>query len=447
MTAAARRGTTTVADKVVRKIAEQAAGETLPGPAAGRASGSASVHGRRASVALRLPLPYPAPLSDTARRVQSHVTDRTRELTGLGVAPARLTVTRLTVPSQSAAPGVRDMGAATGPGTTNGSAGVVGAVAGSGTVPASAPLGASPARGASAVSDAEPTTADQPTAEVPADEGPADEGPADESPTAGRSAAGRRAPRRWWSARRAPVAALILPAAAGCAAVTADVVRVHVAHRPAAAWRTRTVEWLSAHGPGEVPVDVGSAVVAVLGLWMLVLALTPGSRHRFTLAAATPVRNAAVDRATVAALLRDTVGDVDGVAAVRVRVGRRRATVRAALAFGDREQVREQAAAAAHTVLADCLLRRTPRLRVRLIPEPTWQDPDSAPPPSPYPPGAAPSGPAPSSDPTPSSSDPTPSSSDPTPSPSDPTPSPEPADGTGIMDATDTGPTPAGGER
>ncbi|WP_431981494.1 DUF6286 domain-containing protein [Streptomyces qinglanensis] len=376
MTAAARRGTTTVADKAVRKIAERAAGEALPGPAAGRASGSATVHGRRASVALRLPLPYPAPLSDTARRVQRHVTDRTRELTGLGVAPARLTVTRLTVPSEPVAPGVSDPAPTTGSGAT----------------------------------------AAPPADEVPVGEVPVGEVPVGEPPAAGPSAAGRRAPRRWWSARRAPVAGLILPVAAGCAAVTADVVRVHAAHRPAAAWRTRAVEWLSAHGPGELPVVVGGAAVAVLGFWMLVLALTPGRRHQVTLAAATPARNVAVDRTTVAALLRDTVGDVDGVAGVRVRVRRRRATVRAALAFGDREEARAQAVAAAHAVLADCLLRRTPRLRVRLTPEPTWQPPDSGPPPSTSPTAAA---------------------SDPT-APSAPASSSEPADGTSVTDTTGT---------
>ncbi|WP_432110229.1 DUF6286 domain-containing Asp23/Gls24 family envelope stress response protein [Streptomyces sp. AA1529] len=424
MTAAARRGTTTVADKVVRKIAERAAGEALPGPAAGRASGSASVHGRRASVALRLPLPYPAPLSDTARRVQSHVTDRTRELTGLGVAPARLTVTRLTVPSEPAAPGVSDPAPTSGSGTASGSA----ATPGTATTPG-------------------PPADEVTTGEVPADELTTGEVPAGEVATRGPSAAARRAPRRSWSARRAPAAVLALSAAAGCAAVTADVVRVHVAHRPAAAWRTRTVEWLSVHGPDEMPVVVGSAVVAVLGLWMLVLALTPGRRHRFTLAAATPVGNVAVDRSTVAALLRDTVGDVEGVAAVRVRVGRHRATVRASLAFGDREQAREQAASAAHAVLADCLLRRTPRLRVRLTPEPTWQPPDSAPPPSSYVPSAA-APPGPDSRPGPATA------SDPT-TPAAPAPSSEPSDGTGIMDATgtstgtdtDSSTAPPGGER
>ncbi|WP_432107805.1 DUF6286 domain-containing Asp23/Gls24 family envelope stress response protein [Streptomyces sp. AA1529] len=430
MTAAARRGTTTVADKVVRKIAERAAGEALPGPAAGRASGSASVHGRRASVALRLPLPYPAPLSDTARRVQSHVTDRTRELTGLGVAPARLTVTRLTVPSEPAAPGVSDPAPTSGSGTASGSA----ATAGPATTPG-------------------PPADEVPTGEVPADELTTGGPSAGEVPACGPSAAARRAPRRWWSARRAPAAVLALSAAAGCAAVTADVVRVHVAHRPAAAWRTRTVEWLSVHGPDEMPVVVGSAVVAVLGLWMLVLALTPGRRHRFTLAAATPVGNVAVDRSTVAALLRDTVGDFEGVAAVRVRVGRHRATVRASLAFGDREQAREQAASAAHAVLADCLLRRTPRLRVRLTPEPTWQPPDSAPPPSSYVPSAA-APPGPDSGPGPGPGPATPS--DPT-TPAAPAPSSEPSDGTGIMDATgtstgtdtdtDSSTAPPGGER
>lgn len=104
MTDAAVRGTTTVSEKAVRKIAERAAAEALPGFARPSARGSASVRGRRAVVSLGVTLPYPVPLASTAERVERHVTDRTGRLTGLRLEPARVTVTGLTGPARPSAP-------------------------------------------------------------------------------------------------------------------------------------------------------------------------------------------------------------------------------------------------------------------------------------------------------------------------------------------------------
>lgn len=104
MTGPAQRGTTVIADKAVRRIAERAAEEVLPVPASGTGRASVAVHGRRAAVALRVALPYPAALSDTARRVQRHVAARTGELTGLDIRAARLTVTRLALSSTRTPP-------------------------------------------------------------------------------------------------------------------------------------------------------------------------------------------------------------------------------------------------------------------------------------------------------------------------------------------------------
>lgn len=104
MTEATDRGTITIADKAVREIAERAAGEALPVPLAGEAGGTATVHGRTATVELRVALPYPALLSDTARQVQQHVADRTRRLTGLEVAHPRLAVNQLVTPKTLLAP-------------------------------------------------------------------------------------------------------------------------------------------------------------------------------------------------------------------------------------------------------------------------------------------------------------------------------------------------------
>ncbi|MFD3871885.1 DUF6286 domain-containing protein [Streptomyces sp. NPDC058623] len=300
MTGAAGRGTTTIADKAVRRIAEKAASEVLPAPSAGTATGSARVHGRTADVALHVALPYPTPLSETTRRVQQHVAERTRELTGLEIAPPRLAVTRLS--AQGAAPVAPD------PLTSN---------------------------------DGPPT----------------------------------RGPRRWWSARRAPTAVLVLLAAAACAAVTVDVIRVHAGGHRAAEWRLHTVDWFAAHRFGDLGVTVGAAVGAVVGLWLLAQALTPGRRGRLTVSGPTPRHNVAVDRSTVAELVRGAVHDVPGIETLRVRVGRRRLTVRARLAFGDQQEALRQATAATDRILAGCRLRRTLRHRVSVTPEPTWQSP------------------------------------------------------------------------
>ncbi|MET7744524.1 DUF6286 domain-containing protein [Streptomyces sp. NPDC005385] len=294
MTDAAVRGTTTVSEKAVRKIAERAAAEALPGQLRPSARGSASVRGRTAVVSLGVTLPYPAPLAATAERVERHVTDRTGRLTGLRVRPARLTVTGLTGPARPSAPAL--------------------------TKP--------PASG--------------------------------------------RTPRRHWSARRVPAVGLALAVALGCGAVAVDVLRVHLAGRPAAAWRTGLLDTLEQRGPADLPVAFG-IVLAAAGLWLCVLALTPGRRG--LLAAAPPGLNAAVDRRAVASVIRDAVADVPGTEHVRVRVGRGRARVRAALAFGERDATAAAAVAAARRALDDCALRRAPRLRVTVRPTPAWQPP------------------------------------------------------------------------
>ncbi|MFE2478041.1 DUF6286 domain-containing protein [Streptomyces sp. NPDC059389] len=303
MIAPAARGSTTISDKAVRKIAERAAGEVLPAPLAGTARGSATVHGRSASVALDVALPYPAPLSDTLRSVQQHVTERTHQLTGLEVASPHVSVTRLA--------GLK-------------------------------------------------TGADESAPTAPTD-----------APTPG----GTRSARRWWSARRAPMAVVVLVAAAVCAAVTADVIRVRATHHTAAAWRLRAVDWLAGHGPGDPAVTIAAVVAAAAGTWLLAMAFTPGRRGQLPLTAADGHEIVVVDRSTVSALVRDAVGASDGVEAVRVRTGRRRLTVRASLAFGDRETALRQATDATDRVLADCPLGRAPRRKVTITPVPTWQTP------------------------------------------------------------------------
>jgi len=303
MTAAAQRGTTTVSERAVRRIAERATAEALPGRTA---EATATVRGRRAELSLGVTLPYPAPLADGVRDVQRHVVERTRELTGLELPTARVSVTSLAPPRYSRAP----------------------------------------------VS---------PTVET--------DSPGANSP---------RTPGRWWSRRRIPVALLTSVAALGCGALALDLVQVHIAHRAAAAWRGSAVHWLSGYGPGDPAVVIAGALTALVGVWMVVLAVTPGHRRRSTVHTAAERVDAAVDRSAVESLVRDAVGDVAGVAAVRVRVRRRRVTVRARLAFGDRAQASAAVTAAARAAVSSCRLRREPRVRIVVVPDPVWQPPGPA---------------------------------------------------------------------
>lgn len=102
MTAAAERGTTVVSDRAVRRIAGRAAQEVTSGTAR-ETEGAASVRGGRADVGVKVALPFPAPLAETTRRLQAHVTDRTSELTGLRVGTAHVHITKL-LPSRSEHP-------------------------------------------------------------------------------------------------------------------------------------------------------------------------------------------------------------------------------------------------------------------------------------------------------------------------------------------------------
>ncbi|MEU6840433.1 DUF6286 domain-containing protein [Streptomyces sp. NPDC046716] len=299
MTAPARRGTTVVSERAVRKIAERAAVEAAPTgsrPAKDTAKGSATVRGRRADVALEVALPCQASLSDTVRRVQSHVSDRTRELTGLHVGTPRVGVTAL----------------------------------------------------------------------LPA-------GPEWSAPVPETAVPAGRTPLRWWSPRRLPTGLLTLAGTALCGALALDLVLVHLAHRPAALWRTESVHWLTGHGSADPAVRVGAGLLAVLGALMIFLALSPGRRGLLTVSSSDPRVRAAVDRAAVALLVRDAVAGVPGIGPVRVRVGRRRASVRARLAFGERETARTAVREAARGVLDSCGLRRPLKLRVRVRPDDSWE--------------------------------------------------------------------------
>jgi len=103
---AAERGTTTLAPRVVEKIAAQAATEIgqvsgLARRIAGRTVGAervraeASLDGQVATVRLQIAVGFPAPLAGLTRQVRQHVTDQVQRMSGVRVDHIDITVAAL----------------------------------------------------------------------------------------------------------------------------------------------------------------------------------------------------------------------------------------------------------------------------------------------------------------------------------------------------------------
>ncbi|MFF8605420.1 DUF6286 domain-containing protein [Streptomyces sp. NPDC015346] len=171
--------------------------------------------------------------------------------------------------------------------------------------------------------------------------------------------------RRFWAVRRIPAALLAAAILAGAGLLLYDVAAVR-AERTAMAWRRSVADGLATEPLDNAWVLTGAALAALLGIWLLVLAVTPGLR------AVLPMRRdhadvrAGLDRDAAALTLRDRAMEVSGVQSVRVRTGRRKAAVRAVSHFRELDEVR----ADLETALADGIhelgLARPPALTVRV---------------------------------------------------------------------------------
>ncbi|MFI0977307.1 DUF6286 domain-containing protein [Streptomyces sp. NPDC021093] len=329
--APAERGTTTIADRAVRRIAARSALEALhgDGPAARTAhptgaataapttapttapsalpSATVSRTGRTATVALRLSVPYEADLADTGERLQQHVARRTAELTGLTVPPPEVRVTSLS--------GIQRRGR---------------------------------------VTVTRPQAVDVP--QVP--------------PAAEYLGAPEPAPpkaRRPWSPRRLPVFLVAFVGAAGAAYLLGEAVARRTGHSvlPAAP-RPDVLHRIATTSLADPASLVAGAVVLGCGLWLLGAAVLPGLRNRVPMTVRTDGTSAVLDRSAVALLLRDEALAVPGVTSVRVRAGRRRATVRARAAYGELPSVEAELTAAVSGALDSLGLARPLRPRVRL---------------------------------------------------------------------------------
>lgn len=85
-------GRTTVADRVIDRLAEQAALEDVDVVSA---KANARVTGQTTAIEILLGLRYPVPVATTTERVRSHLTTRVQELSGLSVTRVDMAITAL----------------------------------------------------------------------------------------------------------------------------------------------------------------------------------------------------------------------------------------------------------------------------------------------------------------------------------------------------------------
>ncbi|MFJ8589740.1 DUF6286 domain-containing protein [Streptomyces sp. NPDC093598] len=170
---------------------------------------------------------------------------------------------------------------------------------------------------------------------------------------------------RFWSARRIPagIVALLLLGLTGL--FLYDIVSVR-AGRPGMHWRRELARQLAERPLDDIWVLVGAGVAAVLGLWLLTLAATPGLRSVLPMRRSHADVRAGLHRDAAATALRDRAMEVPGVQSSRVRVRRRRADVRAVSHFRELDDVRTDLDAVLGDAVHGLGLSRPPSLRVRV---------------------------------------------------------------------------------
>ncbi|GAA3397064.1 DUF6286 domain-containing protein [Streptomyces roseoviridis] len=175
----------------------------------------------------------------------------------------------------------------------------------------------------------------------------------------------RGAGRRFWAVRRIPAAILAALVLGGAGLLLYDIAAVR-ADRGAMAWRRSLAEDLATRTTDNAWALAAAALAVLLGVWLLLLALTPGLRTVLPMRHEHPDVRAGLDREAAALALRDRAMEVSGVQSVRVRVGRSKATARAVSHFRELDDVRRDL----ETVLAGGIdelgLAHPPVLTVRV---------------------------------------------------------------------------------
>ncbi|MEN8653538.1 DUF6286 domain-containing protein [Streptomyces sp. 21So2-11] len=171
--------------------------------------------------------------------------------------------------------------------------------------------------------------------------------------------------RRFWSPRRVPAALLALVVLGGAGLLLYDIAAVRADHS-AMRWRRELAAQLADRPLDDVWVLVGAAVAMALGLWLLILACTPGLRALLPMRRDSPDVRAGLDRDAAALVLRDRAMEVSGVQSAKVRVGRSKVAVRAVSHFRELDDVRTDLDAALGAGIRQLGLAGQPGLTVRV---------------------------------------------------------------------------------
>ncbi|WP_234313820.1 DUF6286 domain-containing protein [Streptomyces sp. NBRC 109706] len=168
---------------------------------------------------------------------------------------------------------------------------------------------------------------------------------------------------RFWSERRLPAALVAAALLAGAGLLLYDIASVR-ADRPAAGWRRELADQLATRPLDDAWIVAGAVAALLLGVWLVVLAVTPGLRRLLPMRQDGPEMRAGIERAAAAMVLRDRALNVSGVRTVRVVVGRRRVRVWAQAHFRELDVVRADLDAVLDDGIRELGLARRPGLAV-----------------------------------------------------------------------------------
>ncbi|MFE5110875.1 DUF6286 domain-containing protein [Streptomyces sp. NPDC056663] len=170
---------------------------------------------------------------------------------------------------------------------------------------------------------------------------------------------------RFWSARRIPAGLVALVVLGGAGLLLYDVAAVRADH-PAMRWRRSLADELAQRPLNNVWVLAGAGVAMAIGLWLIVLAATPGLRDLLPMRRDRPGVRAGLDRTAAALVLRDRAVEVSGVQSVRVRMGRAKVAVRAVSHFRELDDVRADLDTVLTTGIDELGLAKPPSLSVHV---------------------------------------------------------------------------------
>ncbi|MGW6061042.1 DUF6286 domain-containing protein [Streptomyces sp. NPDC055189] len=170
---------------------------------------------------------------------------------------------------------------------------------------------------------------------------------------------------RFWSPRRVPATVLALLLLGGAGLLLYDIAAVRAGHS-AMAWRGDLARELAERPLKDTAVLVGAGVAVAAGLWLIVLAATPGLRAVLAMRREDPDVRAGLHRGAAAMVLRDRAMDVSGVQSVRVRMKRSKVDVHAVSHFRELDDVRGDLDATLADGIRDLGLGRGPALSVRV---------------------------------------------------------------------------------